>query len=97
MAQHTGYSRWVDNLYGSELDIVDRFFPSSKTCSNCQDIKQDLTLSDRWFTCNNCGGFNHRDLNASINLASYADGLSVKVCGVDNADVTTVKQKIKSN
>ncbi len=84
-------------LYGSELVIVDRFFPSSKTCSNCQDIKQDLTLSDRWFTCNNCGGFNHRDLNASINLASYADGLSVKVCGVDNADVTTVKQKIKSN
>ena len=84
-------------LYGSELVIVDRFYPSSKTCSNCQNIKQDLSLSERWFTCNNCGVFLPRDWNASINLASYADGLSVKVCGVDNADATTVKQKIKSN
>ena len=99
-------------LYGSELVIVDRFYPSSKTCSNCQHIKQDLTLSDRWFTCNNCEVFLPRDWNASINLARYADGLSVsqrglgvspsgatgvKACGVDNADVTTVKQKVKNS
>ncbi|RMF24995.1 MAG: transposase, partial [Cyanobacteria bacterium J083] len=71
--------------------------PSSKTCSNCQRIKQDLTLSDRWFTCNNCEVFLHRDWNASINLARYADGLSVKACGVDNADITTVKQKVKNS
>ena len=56
-------------LYGSELVIVDRFYLSSKTCSNCQNIKQDLTLSDRWFTCNSCGVFLPRDWNASINLA----------------------------
>ena len=81
-------------LYGSELVIVDKFFPSSKTCSNCQDIKQDLTLSDRWFICNSCGVFLPRDWNASINLANYADGLSVKACGVANADVATVKQEV---
>ena len=64
-------------LYGSELVIVDRWYPSSKTCSNCQNIKQDLKLSERWFTCNNCGLFLPRDWNASLNLARYADGLSV--------------------
>ena len=77
------------SIYGSELVIIDRFYPSSKTCSGCQNIKQDLTLSDRWFICNSCGISLPRDWNASINLASYADGLSVKACGVDNADVTT--------
>ena len=77
------------SLYGSKLVLVDRFYPSSKTCSNCQHLKQDLTLKDRWFTCDDCGEFLPRDLNASVNLARYADGLSVKACGVDNADVTT--------
>jgi putative transposase len=81
-------------LYGSELIIVDRFFPSSKTCSHCQSIKQDLTLSERWFHCNECGTFLPRDWNAAINLASYADGLSVKACGVVNADVAIVKQEV---
>ena len=56
-------------LYGSELVIVERFYPSSKTCSNCQDIKEDLKLSDRWFICNSCGVFLPRDWNASFNLA----------------------------
>lgn len=83
-------------LYGSELMIVNRFYPSSKTCSNCQDIKQDLTLSNRWFVYNNRGVFLPRDWNASINLAHYADGLSVKACGVVNANVTIVKQEVKN-
>ena len=75
-------------MTGSELVVVDRFYPSSKICSNCQNIKPDLTLSDRLFSCHNCGVSLPRDFNASLNLACYADGLSVKVCGVDNADVT---------
>lgn len=82
-------------LYGSQLIIADRFYPSSKTCSNCQHIKQDLTLSDRWFFCHNCGTFLPRDWNASLNLVSYADGLSVKASGVVNADIATVKEEIK--
>ena len=48
----------------------------------------------RSFICNSCGVFLPRDWNASINLANYADGLSVKVCGVANADVATVKQEV---
>ncbi len=81
-------------LYGSELVIVDRWFPSSKTCSNCQNIQQDLKLSDRWFNCTECETHLPRDFNASINLAHYADGLSVKACEVDNADVTIMKQEV---
>ena len=50
-----------------ELRIVDRFYPSSKTCSNCGGIKKDLKLSDRIYKCD-CGFNIDRDLNASINL-----------------------------
>ncbi|WP_338400100.1 RNA-guided endonuclease InsQ/TnpB family protein [Clostridium perfringens] len=50
-----------------ELRIVDRFYPSSKTCSQCGKIKKDLKLSDRIYRCN-CGLAIDRDLNASINL-----------------------------
>lgn len=50
-----------------ELRVVDRFYPSSKTCSNCGEIKKDLKLSDRVYKCS-CGLTIDRDLNASINL-----------------------------
>ena len=47
---------------------VDRFFPSSKTCSNCGNVKNDLTLSDRTYHCDSCHTTIDRDLNAAINL-----------------------------
>ena len=50
-----------------ELRVVDRFYPSSKTCSNCGKVKKDLKLSDRIYKCD-CGFTIDRDLNASINL-----------------------------
>ena len=55
---------------GIELRIVDRWFPSSKTCSACGSIKQDLQLSDREFICTACGCVMDRDKNASVNLAN---------------------------
>lgn len=55
---------------GIELVIADRFYPSSKKCSNCGNIKKDLKLSDRMYHCN-CGHKMDRDLNASINLSKY--------------------------
>ena len=50
-----------------ELRVVDRFYPSSKTCSCCGKIKKDLKLKDRVYKCN-CGLMIDRDFNASINL-----------------------------
>ena len=47
---------------------IDRFYPSSKTCSNCGCIKESLKLSERTYKCNECGFTIDRDLNASINI-----------------------------
>ena len=47
---------------------IDRFFPSSKTCSVCGWIKQDLELKDRKWTCPNCNTSHDRDFNASQNI-----------------------------
>ena len=52
---------------GIELRVVDRWFPSSKTCHCCKSIKKDLKLSDRIFRCD-CGYIEDRDFNAALNL-----------------------------
>lgn len=54
--------------YGIELRFVDRFYPSSKTCHHCGCIKSDLKLSDRIYTCSECGYTADRDFNVSLNL-----------------------------
>ena len=58
------------NWYGTEVYVIDRFYPSSKTCSNCGAIHQDLKLSDRIFKCE-CGLEIDRDLNAAINILKF--------------------------
>ena len=55
------------NENGIELRVVDRWFPSSKTCHCCKNIKKDLKLSDRIFKCY-CGYIEDRDFNAALNL-----------------------------
>ena len=55
------------NENGIELRVVDRWFPSSKTCHCCGAIKKDLKLSDRIFKCD-CGYTEDRDFNAALNL-----------------------------
>ena len=57
---------------GIEFVQADRFYPSSKTCSSCGNIKHDLKLSDRTYTCPECGFTLDRDVNAAINLMRYA-------------------------
>lgn len=51
--------------YGRTIVKIDRFFPSSKTCSECHFIKQDLTLKDREWDCPECGVHHDRDVNAA--------------------------------
>lgn len=53
---------------GAALRVVDRWFPSSKTCSNCGVVKAKLSLSERVFDCDDCGLSLDRDLNAAINI-----------------------------
>lgn len=54
---------------GGQLHVVDRFYPSSKTCSDCGSVKAKLLLSERTFTCPDCGCAIDRDHNAATNLA----------------------------
>jgi len=58
-------------LYGIEVVLADRFYPSSKTCSYCGNYKKDLKLNDRTYICNECRLIIDRDINAAINLANY--------------------------
>ena len=53
-----------------EVRLVDRFYPSSKTCSNCGSYKKDLKLNQRVYHCNTCQEKVDRDLNAAINIAN---------------------------
>ncbi|MCZ8247953.1 MULTISPECIES: zinc ribbon domain-containing protein, partial [unclassified Microcystis] len=81
-------------LYGAELIVADRWFPSSKICSNCGYKKESLSLSERVFDCEQCSFVCDRDLNASLNLASLAVSSTVSAWGVDSADTATLKQEI---
>lgn len=58
--------------HGAHLVVIDRWFPSSKKCSACGWIDEDQDLSDRVFTCHECGLVIGRDLNAAINILNEA-------------------------
>lgn len=53
---------------GAVLHVIDRWYPSSKTCSNCGAVKAKLSLSERTYRCDGCGLSIDRDLNAAINI-----------------------------
>lgn len=64
---------YKQNHYGTKVELVDRWFPSSKTCSCCGHV-QEMKLSDRVFDCQRCDNIMDRDLNASINLDNAPEG-----------------------
>ncbi|WP_189191910.1 RNA-guided endonuclease InsQ/TnpB family protein [Streptomyces albiflavescens] len=64
--------------YGREVIAVDRFFPSSKLCSTCGTLREEMPLSVRTWTCD-CGTTHDRDVNAAKNL--LAAGRAVAACG----------------
>lgn len=72
--QEVGFYRFKQVLKGKamnsnkEVIFVDRFYPSSKTCNKCGYVNKRLTLSDRKWTCPNCGEHHDRDLNAAVNI-----------------------------
>ena len=60
---------------GRQLIRIPRFEPSSKTCSECGAIKQDLTLNDRQWVCQSCGVLHDRDYNAAKNICRVGQTL----------------------
>jgi putative transposase len=67
--------------FGTRLAVIDRFSPSSKTCSMCGWINEDLDLSKRVFVCVECGYFTDRDYNAAKNILAVSSTDSLNACG----------------
>ncbi len=59
------------NWYGKNLEIIGRFEPTSKTCSECGYKNNDLKLLDREWVCKECGKMHDRDINAAINIRNF--------------------------
>ena len=81
---------------GSVVYVADRWFPSSKTCSDCGHKIADMKLSVRQWTCPECGSEHHRDVNAAINLknlAEYAVNLTVSACGGEGSGSSNIGVK----
>jgi putative transposase len=58
-------------MSGARVVAADRWFPSSKMCSDCGHLQTGLTLSDRDWSCDECGVIHDRDRNAAINLMRF--------------------------
>ena len=70
-----GFNRQIEykaQMYGKQIYRVDRFFPSSKTCSVCDCIQDKMPLNVREWTCPECGAHHDRDINAAVNLLRQA-------------------------
>lgn len=89
--------RW----YGVNLIKIDRFAPSSKTCGKCGHIYKNLKLSERSWTCPECGTYHDRDLNAARNIREFGlKALPVERGEVKPADCPLVDERprvLKSN
>ncbi|MDY6784308.1 MAG: RNA-guided endonuclease TnpB family protein [Cyanobacteriota bacterium] len=88
--------RWYGRIYIE----IDRWFPSSKRCSNCGYIVEKMPLSVREWQCPGCGTHHDRDVNAAQNILTA--GLAVSVCGAsvrrppEGGVATALKQKLRS-
>lgn len=81
-------AEWNDK----EVITIDRFYPSSKTCSCCDNVKESLNLDERTWTCSKCNTIHDRDVNASKNILRRA--LAIQSTGtVDNRNGAKVRPK----
>jgi putative transposase len=73
--------------YGRRLVVIDRWYPSSRTCSACGYLLAELSLSTRHWTCPSCGTRHDRDINAARNILAagraVAPGSRGDACGAD--------------
>jgi len=89
---------------GIEIVLADRFFPSSKRCSGCGEVKKELKLSARVYQCEECGISLCRDLNAALNLVWWFHNVfkiprvhsGINACG-DGTLVPSMKQESNNN
>lgn len=83
--QEVGFYKFKETLVNKALVndkkvvFIDRFYPSSKTCSQCGYKKRDLKLSDRFWICPECESKHDRDVNAAMNILLEGQRILVAV------------------
>ena len=82
--------------FGCEIILADRWFPSSKRCHGCGNVKEALTLSEREYICDQCGLVEDRDRNAALNLEQYPRlegnwGLKIRTLWDDHVTIRSAK------
>jgi len=86
---------YKSNWYGRDLIMINKWFPSSKTCSGCGNIKETLLLSERTYNCQSCGLSMDRDLNASLNILKEGfriSGTKMPKVPVENSCISRVNE-----
>ena len=81
--------------YGRELIKIDQYYPSSKMCSNCGNVKETLLLSERTYKCGNCGLEIDRDKNAAKNIKQT--GIKIPEETVENTSIGLVCEAVIIN
>ena len=79
LAQKSLRKEYKAGWYGRELIKIDRYFPSSKGCSNCGYVVEKLPLNIREWDYPECGSHHDRDINASRNILAAGGAVSVWV------------------
>jgi putative transposase len=97
------WSKFVELLkykaswYGRKLVQIDKFFPSSKMCSSCGNIKKDLTLEDREYYCSCCSLVIDRDYNAALNILREGLRILKKNCRTDRVSSVNIQTLVCSS
>jgi putative transposase len=81
-------------MYGSQVVVAGRWYPSSKTCADCGVVREALPLSVWAWDCPDCGSHHDRDVNAAKNLMKLAASSTVAACGEEGSGLGH-KAKVK--
>ena len=81
--------------YGRELVVIGRWYPSSKTCSACGHLLEELSLGTRQWTCPSCGARHDRDINAAKNILAAGQAVTACGAGVRHPGTSRVRPAVK--
>src|SRR3954468_8426679 len=80
---------------GRTLIVINRWYPSSKTCSACGHLLAELSLSTRHWTCPSCGSRHDRDLNAAKNILAAGQAVTACGAGIRHSGPSRVRPAVK--
>ena len=84
-----------DSINNRDLIVINRWYPSSKTCSACGHLLAELSLSTRHWTCPSCGSRHDRDINAAKNILAAGQAVTACGAGVRHAGTSRVRSAVK--